>query len=314
MKADVAVIGAGVFGAWTAWHLRRAGLSVLLLDSYGGANSRASSGGESRIIRMGYGPREIYTRWSIRSLELWRGWIARTDQTLFQPTGALWIAAPDDPFAQDTVATLGRCEVEHERLGGPALAKRFPQFAFPPGAWAIFEPSAGALMARRAVQTLVRSMLGGALRYEQRAVRLDNGQVKTDQGEIVSARHFVFACGPWLGKLFPDVVGRRIVPSRQEVLFFGVPPGDGQFAPPKMPCWIDISARAYGIPDLENRGFKVALDPHGPEIDPDTESRSVTESGAAAARAYLRERFPLLADAPLVETRVRMVIATIFQP
>ena len=69
---DVAVIGAGVFGAWSAYHLQQAGKSVALIDAYGPANSRASSGGESRIIRMGYGPNELYTRWSMRSLDLWK--------------------------------------------------------------------------------------------------------------------------------------------------------------------------------------------------------------------------------------------------
>lgn len=304
MRADVAVIGAGVFGAWTAWHLRRAGLSVALLDGYGPANARASSGGESRIIRAGYGPREIYTRWSIRSLDLWRGWIARTDPTLYQPCGALWIAAPDDAFAEETASTLQRCDVTFERLGSRDLAARFPQFAFPQDAWGIFEPAAGALMARRAVQTLVRSMLGGGLQYFHTTAHLEGGIVKTAEGETVSARHFVFACGPWLSKVFPEVVGRRIVTSRQEVYFFGTPPGDARFEASKMPCWIDISARAYGFPDLESRGFKVALDPHGPEIDPDTEVRSPTERGIAAARAYMAQRFPALADAPLLETRV----------
>src|SRR5258708_11058675 len=54
-RYDVVVIGAGVFGAWTAWHLARRGRKVLLADAYGPGNSRASSAGESRIIRMGYG-------------------------------------------------------------------------------------------------------------------------------------------------------------------------------------------------------------------------------------------------------------------
>ena len=70
---DTVVVGAGVFGAWTAWHLaRQRKQRVLLLDAYGAAHSRASSGGESRIIRMGYGADEIYTRWSQRSLVKWK--------------------------------------------------------------------------------------------------------------------------------------------------------------------------------------------------------------------------------------------------
>ena len=73
---DVAVVGAGVFGAWTAYHLQRAGRRVALIDAYGPGNARGSSGGQSRVIRMGYGDQEIYTRWSMRSLELWKALLA----------------------------------------------------------------------------------------------------------------------------------------------------------------------------------------------------------------------------------------------
>ena len=46
LSAEIAVIGAGVFGAWTAWHLRRLGRRVLLVDASGPAHARATSGGE----------------------------------------------------------------------------------------------------------------------------------------------------------------------------------------------------------------------------------------------------------------------------
>ena len=90
---DVLVVGAGVFGAWTALHLARRGQSVLLIDAYGPGNSRASSGGESRIIRMGYGADELYTRWATRSLVLWKELFAETmgSPALFHKTGVLWL-------------------------------------------------------------------------------------------------------------------------------------------------------------------------------------------------------------------------------
>ena len=114
---DVAVIGAGVFGAWTAWHLRRAGKSVLLLDAYGAAHSRASSGGESRVIRMGYGPDVIYTRWSHRSLGLWREFFDRVKRPeLFQPTGVLWMARDRDPYTTASEAVLQKVGVRFEKL------------------------------------------------------------------------------------------------------------------------------------------------------------------------------------------------------
>ncbi|MBI3684739.1 MAG: FAD-dependent oxidoreductase [Acidobacteria bacterium] len=301
LLADVAVIGAGSFGAWTAWHLERAGRRVLLIDAYGPANSRASSGGESRIIRMGYGAREIYTRWSIGSMALWREFIDRTDPSLFHQCGCLWIAAPGEPFATDTAAVLSRCGVSFEKLEEADLRRRWPQFSCEPGAWAIFEPDAGALMARRAIQTLVRT---SHLPYVQRAVKLEGASVQTNLGESVSAGAYVFACGPWLAKLFPEILARRIAPSRQEVFFFGPPPGEVRFGASHMPCWVDIAGQFYGIPDLEGRGFKLAHDARGPVIDPDTEQREPSPEALDRARRYLSRRFPALAGAPLIETRI----------
>src|SRR5580692_10759271 len=86
----IIVVGAGCFGAWTAYRLAQAGHAVTLLDAYGPASSRASSGGETRVIRMGYGAQEIYTRWSWRSLALWKAFFERTDPMLFRETGVLW--------------------------------------------------------------------------------------------------------------------------------------------------------------------------------------------------------------------------------
>lgn len=292
-RADVTIVGAGVFGAWTAWHLHHAGLRVTLLDAYGPANSRASSGGESRILRMGYGSREIYTRWSIRSLPLWRELSSIAREEIFVPCGAAWLHPPGDLFAAQTIEVFQAHGVEYVALDSPALASRFPQFASGES-HAIYEPHAGALLARRAVQALVRWLVANGVHYEQRHVRPDD----PFDGTVV------YACGPWLPRHFPEILGHRIVPTRQEVLFFGVPPGNADFGPQRMPCWVDVGSQYYGIPDLESRGFKIAHDVRGPIIDPDTEPRSVSQDTVETVRGYLSARFPALASAPLVETRV----------
>src|SRR5689334_4611825 len=156
MSYDMAVIGAGVFGVWTAYQLKRAGASVLLLDAYGPGNSRASSGGESRIMRLGYGPDEVYTRSAQRSLQLWREFFATFDSPapLFQQTGVLWLAREHDEYCEATLRTLRAVGARCEQLDGAQLAARFPQLDFDGIAWGILEPDAGVLMARRAVQAV----------------------------------------------------------------------------------------------------------------------------------------------------------------
>jgi sarcosine oxidase len=308
---DVAVIGAGVFGVWIAYFLRKSGARVLLLDAYGPANVRASSGGESRIIRMGYGADEIYTRWSLRALPLWTALFAEAGRPeLFQQTGVLWIAHEKYQYALDTLAALQEHKIPHERFSLLGLRKHYPQMAFDEDAWGIFEPASGVLLARRAVQTVVELAQKIGVEYQTGAVvapRDTAGKItslKTTAGETISANTFVFACGAWLGKLFPQVLGDRIFPSRQEVFFFGVPAGETRFAPPALPTWLYLKDEFYGMPDLESRGLKVAGDHHGPRVDPDTQSRVASAEELDAAQKFVARRFPALKDAPVVETRV----------
>jgi sarcosine oxidase len=306
---DVAVVGAGVFGAWTALHLRRAGRRVVLLDAYGPASSRASSGGETRVIRMGYGADEIYTLSSLRSLPQWQALARESGLELFVPTGVLWMAREKDRLSLDSLATLSRLGIAHERLERDELERRFPQIDFGPVTWGILEPESGALLARRAVMAAVRqgiregvvSLPGRVLPPSGKGPLVD---VLLSNGDSVSASVFVFACGPWLPALFPDLLDGRIVPTRQEVFYFGPPGGETRFSAPAMPVWADFADEIYGLPDIEARGFKVALDRHGPPVDPDTLERSVTQETLAAVRAYVGRRFPALGKAPLVASEV----------
>ena len=126
-RYSVAIIGAGVFGTWSAYFLHRAGQRVILIDAYGPANSRASSGGESRIIRMGYGSDEIYTRWAARSLTFWKELSARTGSTLFHPTGMLWFARENDPYTHASAETLKRVDIRFDRLERAELIAATPR-------------------------------------------------------------------------------------------------------------------------------------------------------------------------------------------
>jgi monomeric sarcosine oxidase len=303
---DVAVIGAGVFGAWTAYQLNRAGASVLLVDAYGPGNSRASSGGESRIMRLGYGPDEIYTRSAQRSFQTWKDLSAECDTPLFYQTGVLWLARDVDDYCDAVLSTLQKVGARFERLSNSELSSRFPQFNFSSVPWGILENDTGALMARRAVQAVAAKARSSGVDYLEEAIAAPvvSRNLRTTSGSEIVATHLVFACGPWLPKLFPDLLGERFHITRQEVFFLGVPPGTDLFKPNHLPTWIDFNDEAYGLPDLEGRGFKVAIDTHGPTFDPDSGDRMVSLEMRNRVREYLAWRIPMLADAPVTETRV----------
>ena len=308
---DFAVLGAGVFGAWTAHFLRRSGASVALLDAYGPANSRASSGGESRVIRMGYGPDELYTRWSMRSLPMWREFAARTGREIFHQTGVLWLSTDADAYLQSLCNVLAQAGVEREELTAEEITYRWPQLRFHNVTWGVLEPASGLLLARTAVQSLVTELVENGLHYMSVSAGSpsDGGmlrELKTGSGESIAAGTFVFCCGPWLPKIFPELLGDRIFPTRQEVFFLGTPLGSSDFRPPRMPVWLHRthSDLPYALPDIEGRGFKIAFDRHGEPFDPDTGPRIVAESSIARLRSYLRQHIPVLENAPVLETRV----------
>ncbi|CAN5737798.1 N-methyl-L-tryptophan oxidase [soil metagenome] len=309
---DVIVIGAGVFGVWTAWQLLQTGARVLLVDAWGPGHGRASSGGETRLIRTEYRGDPLYTRWAWESLAAWKALSARHELPLFHETGALYLYPDETDVIDRSIAAQRALTVPVEKLMPGELSRRWPQIDFARIAVGVLQPTMGALMARRSVQMLVADFVGRGGAYRQVAVappqpaskRLD--AVISVDGERLTAGTFVFACGPWLPKLFPEVIGARIVPTRQDVFFFAPPPGDSRFGPERLPAWVDASSPDlhYGFPDIEARGFKIALDRHGPVVDPDAGDRRITDQALTDVRAYLRRRFPALASRPLAEARV----------
>lgn len=310
-KLRVAVIGAGAFGGWSALYLLRRGARVTLLDAWGPGNSRASSGGESRIIRGTYGPDGIYTRLAARSLELWQENQKRWNLKLYHPTGVLWMAGEDDAYEKAALPHLRDAGWAFEEWTAAEAAKRYPQINFEGVKWVIFEKGAGYLSARRACRAVVEGFTAEGGEYRELAVEsaaIEGGEMrslKLSDGCTLTADVYVFACGPWLGKLFPGVLGGLITPTRQEVFYFGPPAGDERFSEGGLPVWIDHGERLfYGIPGNDGRGFKLADDTRGAAFDATSGDRTPTREALESARRYLAFRFPALKDAPLTESRV----------
>jgi len=311
----VIVVGAGVFGVWTAWSLLRKGKRVLLLDAGGPANPRASSGGESRLTRTAYGADEVYTQMAWESLPDWKWLSDSADLPIFQPIGALFFFERMEPYAAHTLEVHRKLSLPIETLDRAELARRLPQFGWDGIEFGLWEPDFGALMARRGVQALMArfTAAGGEYRLAQAAaprVALPQSnsldELVITGGERLEASEYVFACGPWLPKLFPDVLDSRMFVTRQEVFFFAVPPGDARFEPAAMPGWVDFNVgdMFYGFPNLEARGVKVGRDRHGPPMDPDDCDRLTSADVLAEVRAYMARRIPAIARQPLNETRV----------
>jgi sarcosine oxidase len=307
---DLVVIGAGAMGAWTALEAARGGRRTVLVDAFGVGHARATSGDETRIIRSSHGDDTFYARWSRAALEAWVALGEETDDRIFVPAGALWFAHRPDGFEAASLVALQAAGIPVERLEPAEVEERWPQVSAEGLAFAVFEPEAGVLMARRGVMAASQAFTARGGRFELTGVRpgrRSRGRlvdVVTGDGRRIGGETFVFAAGPWLPRLFPEVVGALIRVTKQDVLFFGAPAGDGRFAAEWLPAWVDYDAAFYGIPAIDGRGFKTAPDRYGPVFDPSDGERIVDPESVRLSRRFLRRRFPALAAQPVVETRV----------
>ena len=308
----VVVVGAGAFGGWTALNLAQRGATVTLVDAWGAGNARASSGGETRLIRAAYNGERVYIEMARRSLDLWREYEKTWQRTVLRRTGALWMfETGSDAFVRTSVELMREMRLAPEELSLADATKRFPQIRFDGLQHVWLESEAGYLLARESCELVRDACVRAGVEY--RTARANPGPISNERMSHISLSDatrlegdsFVFACGPWLGALFPGILGWRIRPTRQDVLYFGTPAGDRQFEAGTMPAWVNLAERVvYGIPGNERRGFKVADDTLGADVDPTSFERTVKPVSVSTARAMLRRRFPLLARAPLVHAEV----------
>jgi glycine/D-amino acid oxidase-like deaminating enzyme len=308
----VVVVGAGVFGTWSAHHLLDAGAEVTLVDAYGPGNSRSSSGDETRIVRCGYGGDRIYSEMARASLHQWRAFDARVGgNALWHPCGVLWLAAGHDSYTAATHRVLQDDGHVYEVLERRSLHDRYPEIDPTGLEVALLEPDCGVVLARRAVRLLAADLERRGARIVRALVQEETGtgpgthnRIALADGSHISADRFVFACGAWLPRLFDPLLGGRIRATRQVVVYFGTAAGDRRFESPRWPAWIDFPAGIYGTPDIDGRGVKVGIDEHGPPIDPDTTDRVADAASIEKARDWLARRVPALALAPVIESRV----------
>lgn len=310
MPLRVVVVGAGAFGGWTALNLRRSGAQVMLVDAWGPGNARASSGGETRVIRTIYGSARQHVAMAARALTLWNEWDRARSEQSYRRTGVLWLTGPDDSYLRQSLAFLDDLRLEYEELEPQAAANRWPQVCFDGVSKIYFEHQGGYLLARHACDAVARELvrIGGTYRQAAVASIRPNGRrpdVRLSDGSTLDADRYVFACGPWLGRLFPDVIGERIRSTRQEIFYLGTPAGDERFLEPHLPVWVDLSGHfIYGIPGNLHRGFKIADDARGVEFDPTDGDRTPSPEIGRMLRSFVSGRFPALRDAPVLGAEV----------
>ena len=263
-------------------------------------------------MRGTYGPDQPYTELAARALQLWAKYERRWKRRFLHRSGVLWMAAaPDDRFERESIEMLRAAGIEYQELSAARMRKRWPQINFEGIEWGILEPQCGYLDARNSCRAVVEAFVAAGGQYLRAAVSPEGiesaplRRMNMSDGSRLQADIYVFACGPWLGGLFPQAIGKLVQATKQDVLFFGTPAGDSRFSDSQMPVWGDRRDHFfYGIPGSDRRGFKIADDTRGPDFDPTSGERIVDSGILEGVRDYIAFRFPALKDAPLIETRV----------
>jgi glycine/D-amino acid oxidase-like deaminating enzyme len=292
------VVGAGSFGASLAWWLARAGSDVTLVDQFEPGDARTSSGGESRLIRCGHGPDADYAASARRARTLWGELEAESGEELLIECGLTWFAHRADGWESLMPPTFDAQGIPYERLEPDDGARLFPSFDSSGLTFLLHEPEAGVLRAQRAVRALARQAVAHGARLVRGRATPDGAAARLGNGRVLEADVVVWACGAWLGRLFPAQAAIRA--TRQELFFFD---GGPAWRAPGVPAFVDFERAIYGTRDIDGLGVKAAPDLDGPPLEPDAELPPATAEGEAAARRFLTERFPALADAPLTGSK-----------
>jgi glycine/D-amino acid oxidase-like deaminating enzyme len=312
IKSTIAVVGAGSFGGWTALCLLRCGYKVILIDAWGAGNSRSSSGDETRVIRSTYGGNSFYFDLNVRAIQLWKENQERWGKQLFYNNSVIWFCYEEkNPIVDDSIPFTKKHKMEYEYLSVAAIQKRFPLVNTDDLHHAWLDKFGGYLKARESTQAVNEAFIkeGGkfitAYATPEKISSQELSGINLSNGEKLMADAYLFACGPWLGQVFPEVLTEKIVCTKQEAYYFGVPKEQAASFD-QMPTWIDLDGKDfyYGIPGNANRGFKIGVDKRGEIFDPTNGERILNPKTLADARKFIEHRFPALKNAPLVESRV----------
>lgn len=302
----IAVIGSGIWGASTAYYLNRAGADVHLVDMWGPGNVRSGSGGASRIIRLVYGADEIYIDLTSRSFELWTDIFDGKTEGYYEETGVIWLFAQEDvSYVLDSRKKITELGFELEEVDLQDAVKAYDQISFAGIQRVFFEDHAGILYASKCCELLLNKFIKAGGQYHQGyAVVNSNSQGFNLQvsGKRMEADRYIFACGPWTRKLFPELLNFTYV-SKQDVYHFAIPPERMRlFAANHLPVWFEYdpaSPMYYGMPMHLGKGFKIAYDDRSELFDPDKDDRLPNAERLKDARNFVSRRFPLMQNAPL---------------
>jgi sarcosine oxidase subunit beta len=302
-SADTVIIGAGVMGCSIAFHLAQRGIRAVVLDR--GAICSGNTRKSGALVRMHY-QNEPEARMAFAALRYFQHWRDLVGYECgFVATGAAAMVGPENvERLQHNVEMLRGVGVNTRVISAAELKELQPFINVEGVGAAAYEPDSGYAdpvattqsFARRAVElgaTICEGVRVTSLKIEGGQVR----GVRTDDGEIACDR-VVLAAGPWTTGLLRDAgVEIGVDPVRAEIAFVKRPAevAAGHFV------FLDFVSGSYfrqTSDGLSLLGTGTARRPL-PYSEIDSYDEGSTEAAVSLIRGRIRERAPVLADAPL---------------
>lgn len=297
---DVIVVGAGIMGASTAYHLAKDGVKVLLLEQFAIGHAKGSSHGPSRIIRLAYDTLD-YVTLAQAAYQLWGEIEAESRQTLLTKVGGLDIGVPDALGLLGIRECYEAASIAYDALDADDIMQRFPQFCLPQDMIGFYQPDYSLLAADQCVLTYVaQAQQHGAQIQTNEAVReikiVGNGvEVVSDRGSYSAAR-VVLCAGSWVQGLLAKLDLRLPLTIHKEQVLFLKPRNPADFMPGRFPLFIHrfpgTTSLGSGFPIHHHSAPKFMIDRVGPTVSPEDSDRSLDIANIARVTAYATQMLP----------------------
>jgi glycine/D-amino acid oxidase-like deaminating enzyme len=311
---DFVVIGAGLWGSFTAMNLQAMGHHVTLVDIYGPGNARQTSGDETRGVRSSYGDRpgeqgELWMLWAREAMKKWTAFDEEYGKdlrlNLFHVTGDLILRQEWDNFQLRCKVWWDKNKIPYHVLNVEDVRKSFPVINTEDITAVLYEPDAGVLRCRRAAQAAaaVFEKLGGKIVIGRATPsKTSNGrleEISLDTGATLRADNFIYCLGPWLGKTFPDLFAKKTRTPMGYVVYFNTPIGDYRFTYPNLPSYNFPGVTGWAALPVDNSGFRVrgaeraptppnatvaSANTNGPATDTGSNLANATQGGQQGAQ------------------------------
>ncbi|KAB0367801.1 peroxisomal sarcosine oxidase [Muntiacus reevesi] len=312
---DAIVIGAGIQGCFTAYHLAKHSKKVLLLEQFFLPHSRGSSHGQSRIIRRAY-PEDFYTQMMAECYPIWAQLEHEAGTQLYRQTGLLLLGMKENPELKIIQATLSRQGVEHQCLSSEELKQRFPNIRLARGEVGLLEASGGVLYADKALRALQDAIrqLGGIVHDGEKVVEIKPGlpvTVKTTSSSY-QAKSLIITAGPWTNRLLRPLGAELPLQTlRINVCYWREKVPGSYSVSQAFPCFMGLGSslaphHIYGLPSREYPGLMKVCYHHGNNADPEERDCPAAFSDIQDVHilsSFVRDHLPDLQPEPAVMER-----------